>query len=193
MWILIVAIALLVFLVVYKLFLRRTLPRDSIISKAPAYIASWLFLFLPIHSEAVSSIVGRSELLAFLFSTLALLYVLDRRYALASVAFLFGLLSKETAAGFFLVFVYLWKFKERKTIKQIVSDSLYFILSIILYAILRAYVLGKYFLSVDHLLAYNPLKFATLLLITLVFLIEFKAFVKKGNLIPISFIILLTS
>lgn len=148
----------LVFLLVSKLISQKI--ALGFTSKRPAFLAMILFLFLPIHSEAVSSIVGRAELLSFLFSVLSLLLVLNKRYALASVALLAGLLSKETAAGFFLVFLYLWKFGERQTLKQIFCNSLYFIPSVVLYAIMRAYVLGKYFVGVDHLMAYNPLKFA---------------------------------
>lgn len=139
-----------VFLIVSKLVNKRT-----------AYAAMMLFIFLPIHSEAVASIVGRAELMSFLFSSLSLLFVLNKRYALASIALLAGLLSKETAAGFFLVFLYLWKFKERQTLKQLFWGSLYFIPSIAVYTALRIYVLGKYFIGVDHLMAYNPLRFVS--------------------------------
>ncbi|MDP3792290.1 MAG: tetratricopeptide repeat protein [bacterium] len=163
----------LVFLLVFRLVIKysifKTTPNQtagavgtgqaSDVRKLP-YLAMILFLFLPIHSEAVSSIVGRAELLAFLFSTLSLLFVLDKRYAWASIALLAGLLSKEMAVGFFLVFLYIWKFKEHKTLKQVFSDSLYFIPSIAAYAIMRVSVLGKYFVGVDHLMAYNPLRFA---------------------------------
>ncbi|MDO8496200.1 MAG: tetratricopeptide repeat protein [bacterium] len=139
----------LVFLLVSKLANKRT-----------AYVAIALFMFLPIHSEAVSAIVGRAELLAFLFSVLSLLCILDKRYVLASLLLLMGLLSKETAAGFFLVFLYIWKFKERQTLKNIFYNSFYFIPAVAIYATMRALVLGKYFVGVDHLMAYNPLKFA---------------------------------
>lgn len=139
-----------VFLVVSKLVNKRT-----------AYTAVALFMFLPIHSEAVASIVGRAELLSFLFSSMSLLFVLNKRYALASAALFAGLLSKETAAGFFLVFLYLWRFTEHKTLKQIFFDSFYFIPSIAVYILLRIYVLGKYFIGVDHLMAYNPLRFVS--------------------------------
>ena len=134
---------------------------SKIINKRIAYMAMALFMFLPIHSETVSSIVGRAELISFLFSSVSLFFVLNKKYALASIALLAGLLSKETAAGFFLVFLYLWKFKDHKTLKQIFYDSLYFIPSIAAYAMLRIYVLGKNFISAEHLMAYNPLKFAS--------------------------------
>lgn len=149
----------LIFLLVSK-FISQKIAFDFV-GRRPAFLAMILFLFLPIHSEAISSVVGRAELLSFLFSTLSLLFVLNKRYALASVALLAGLLSKETAVGFFLVFLYLWKFREHKTLKQIFYNSLYFIPSVAIYSIMRAFVLGKYFVGVDHLMAYNPLRFAS--------------------------------
>jgi len=130
-------------------------------SRKIAYLAAVLFLFLPIHSEAVTSIVGRAELLSFLFSVWSLLLVLNKRYWPASFLLFAGLLSKETAAGFFLIFLYIWKFYEHQTFKRVLANSLYFFPSIAVYAALRFYVLGKYFIGVDHLLAYNPLRFAS--------------------------------
>lgn len=153
----------LVFLVVSKLMLghrvslRLTTPD---VHRRVAYTAMAFFMFLPIHSEAVSAVVGRAELLSFLFSALSLIFVLNKRYGMASFMLLAGLLSKETAAGFFLVFLYLWKFREQRTLKQIFYNSLYFVPSVAIYAIMRVSVLGKYFVGVDHLMAYNPLRFA---------------------------------
>src|SRR3989344_3163652 len=134
---------------------------SRLVSKRSAYIAMALFMFLPIHSEAVSANVGRAELLSFLFSTVSLLLVLDKKYMWASAALLLGLLSKETAAGFFLVFLYFWKYREHKSLGKIVSSFLYFVPAVGIYAGLRYYTLGNYFMGVDHLMAYNPLKFAS--------------------------------
>src|SRR3989344_2448193 len=134
---------------------------SRLVSKRSAYIAMALFMFLPIHSEAVSANVGRAELLSFLFSTVSLPLVLDKKYMWASAALLLGLLSKETAAGFFLVFLYFWKYREHKSLGKIVSSFLYFVPAVGIYAGLRYYTLGNYFMGVDHLMAYNPLKFAS--------------------------------
>ncbi len=140
--------AFIVFLIVSKLAGRKL-----------AYLSLVLFSFIPIHSEAVSSIVGRAELLSFFFSALALLSVLRGKLHISSLFLFLGLLSKETAAGFFLAFIYLWKFYENKSWKSTAGNALYFIPPIVIYGILRIYVLGKYFLGVDHLLAYNPLRY----------------------------------
>lgn len=42
-----------------------------------AYLTAFLFLILPIHTEAVTGLVGRAELLAFFFSFLALLFLIQ--------------------------------------------------------------------------------------------------------------------
>src|SRR3989338_6770131 len=130
----------LIFLLVSKLTSQKIAP--GFIGKRSAFLAMILFLLLPIHSEAVNAIVGRAELLAFLFSAISLILVLNKRYWLASLMLLAGLLSKETAAGFFLVFLYVWKFREDQTLKQIFYNSLYFIPSVAIYMVMRAYVLG---------------------------------------------------
>src|SRR3989344_7812473 len=99
---------------------------SRLVSKRSAYIAMALFMFLPIHSETVSANVGRAELLSFLFSILSLIFVLNNKYALSAAMLFLGLLSKETSAGLFFVFLYLWKFKEGKTFRQIFYNSLFF-------------------------------------------------------------------
>ncbi len=132
---------------------------SKIANRKAAYMSLVLFSFLPIHTEAVSSVVGRAELLSFLFSILSLLYVLNKKYFWASLFLLLGLLSKETAAGFFLIFLYFWGFTERKTLKQIFFNSLYFTPAVGIYALLRYIALGKYFIGFDYPFAYNPLKF----------------------------------
>ena len=64
-----------------------------------AFVAALLFAVHPIHTEAVSSVVGRSELLAAGFLLAAWLFHLQDRFLLASLAFGLALLSKESAIG----------------------------------------------------------------------------------------------
>jgi protein O-mannosyl-transferase len=64
-----------------------------------AFVAALLFALHPIHTEAVSSVVGRSELLAAGFLLAAWLFHLQDRFLLASLAFGLALLSKESAIG----------------------------------------------------------------------------------------------
>lgn len=63
------------------------------------FAAALLFAVHPIHTEAVSSIVGRSELLAAGFLLGAWLFHLQNRYILALLTFALALLSKESAIG----------------------------------------------------------------------------------------------
>ena len=63
------------------------------------FAAALLFAAHPIHTEAVSSIVGRSELLAAGFLLAAWLFHLQDRHVLALLSFALALLSKESAFG----------------------------------------------------------------------------------------------
>jgi len=65
-----------------------------------SFVTAALFAVHPIHTEAVSSIVGRSELLAAGFLLAAWLLHLQDRSLLAWLAFVLALLSKESAIGF---------------------------------------------------------------------------------------------
>jgi tetratricopeptide (TPR) repeat protein len=64
-----------------------------------SFVAALLFASHPIHTEAVSSVVGRSELLAAGFLFAAWLLHLTDRWVLALLSFALALLSKESAIG----------------------------------------------------------------------------------------------
>lgn len=69
-----------------------------------ASAAMFLFALLPVHTEAVSNVVGRSEVLAAFFVLLAWIFAtMTSRYAaiiLGALSFGLALLSKENAAAF---------------------------------------------------------------------------------------------
>jgi protein O-mannosyl-transferase len=67
-------------------------------SETVAGAAGLLFAVAPIHVEAVTSIVGRAELLSALFVLLMLRFAGRGRVAGASVFYLFSVLAKESAA-----------------------------------------------------------------------------------------------
>lgn len=73
---------------------------DSPRTKMVALAAAWLFAVHPIHTEAVTSIVGRAELLAagFVF-TAWLLHLRDREWP-ALLCFALAVFSKESAVVF---------------------------------------------------------------------------------------------
>lgn len=128
--------------------------------KITAFTGFLFFMFLPIHVEAVTSIVGRAEILSLLFTVGALILALKQRYISASVLFFLGLLSKEMTVSFLPIFLFLEFLWHKKSIKAVVKDSLYPVLSLILYFVLRYIALGGYFFKNDSTFVYNPIKFA---------------------------------
>jgi hypothetical protein len=115
-------------------------------SKRVAYVSSLLFLFLPIHTEAVSSIVGRSELLSIFFILLALLLFLKDKHAWASLTFLGALLSKEFSVVFLplIGLLLLLEAVETKRLKKSIQAGLYYLPPLAIYFLLRFITLGKY-------------------------------------------------
>src|SRR2546422_9488180 len=72
-------------------------------------VAGVLFAVHPVHVEAVANVVGRAELMAALFTVLAVYAALAREHAGWSAAALaFGLLSKENAAVAPALVVWAW-------------------------------------------------------------------------------------
>lgn len=140
----------LVFVLVFKLFNSKRL----------AYLTSLLFLFLPIHVEAVTFISGRADLLAFFFALTSLLLLFNERYWAGVAVFLLSLLSKESAVLFVPgVFVFwLWAYK-KDNLKNIVKKASYFIAPAVIYGSLRYAALKNNFLANDASSIYNPLKF----------------------------------
>jgi len=76
---------------------------------AGALVAGLLFAVHPVHVEAVANVVGRAELMAAVFSVVAVYAALARWHAGWSAAALaFGLLSKENAAVAPALVVWAW-------------------------------------------------------------------------------------
>jgi protein O-mannosyl-transferase len=88
------AAALLLYLVLKRLL--EALPEGTSI----AWAAALLFVVHPLHSEAVASVAGRSELLAAAFLLGAWLLHLRDRPFLALICLVLALLSKESAVVF---------------------------------------------------------------------------------------------
>jgi len=72
-----------------------------------AFASGLLFVALPIHTEAVASIVGRAEPLAASFGLLFLILHRDGRRWLAGLSLLLAALSKESAIAFIAVAIWL--------------------------------------------------------------------------------------
>ena len=132
-------------------------------NKFLSYSTFLLFLTHPIHTEAVTSIVGRAELLAFFWSFITVYFFIKKHTLLSLLSFLFALLSKEISLMILPVFFYidlaLLKNKLFLTLKRV----LFFVLPLGVYLILRYMALGEYFLGDSAMtIVTNPLKFVTI-------------------------------
>ena len=83
--------------VVFLLLVLRELLAGWPHCESLCFAAALLFAVHPLHTEAVSSVVGRSELLAAGFLLAAWLFHLRDRHILAIVGLVLALLSKESA------------------------------------------------------------------------------------------------
>jgi len=131
-------------------FVLRRLTNSSQIS----FVAGLLFLVLPIHVEAVTSIVGRAELLVFLFSLLTILFWLRDRALISAIMFLLALLSKETAVVLpmiLLLFSLSHSFKKKWW--------WYFGTVLGIYFAVRMGILGEYAFSAKPEFIFNPLAY----------------------------------
>lgn len=128
-----------------------------------AWIGFLFFMFLPLHVEAVTSIVGRAEILSLLFSLAALWQLEKRKYLWAAGLFFLGLLSKEMALAFLPVFLFVQGRGLGISRPALKKFFCYFVPPLIFYALMRYRALGEYFLSNDATPVYNPLKFAPFL------------------------------
>jgi len=120
-----------------------------------SFVSSLIYAVHPVHTEAVAWIVGRSEILATLFSLLAFLFLIQfhkgkRRwekitcFLLSGIFFLVSLLSKETGITLpFLYFLYLIIF-QREKIKHLKTWTglIYLLFLSLIYIYIRIKVLG---------------------------------------------------
>lgn len=136
----------LVFFLIFKLFNSRTL----------SIVTAILFLVLPIHVEAVSSIVGRAELLSFFFGVIAILLWVNKRYLLSGIGLLLALLSKETAIIIPVILILLSVCYRRSY-----GWLWYQAFAFLIYFLLRLQVLGSNSFGVKAELVFNPLVYAS--------------------------------
>lgn len=132
----------LVFLLAIKLFNDKKL----------GWLVAGLFLVLPIHVEAVTSIVGRAELLSFFFGLGAIYLWIDKRYLLTAGALLLALLSKETAVVIPVLLILFSIHFGRKF-----SWLWYQVISFAIYLVFRLSALGSNSFGVKAEFLYNPL------------------------------------
>ena len=103
-----------------------------------ALAAGLLFALHPIQTEAVDSIVGRAEILAFVFALGAfVVFVRGNNPITVGGLFFLALCSKESAAFAAPLFALYWLFFERRNLVSIVG-------AVVAYAALRVAILGSF-------------------------------------------------
>lgn len=127
-----------------------------------AWLTFLLFLTHPIHTEAVTLIVGRAELFTFIFS-LAFFYLhLTKKYLYAAACFLLSLLSKEIAVMTLPLLYYIEWLNGSKQNRRFPNFIPYlgYTIPLIVYLFLRFLALGPYIFSSKALdFVENPLPF----------------------------------
>src|SRR3989344_5922574 len=137
-------------------WLVRYLSKNKFLS----YATFLLFLTRPIHTEAVTSIVGRAELVAFFWSLVAIYFFVKKDILLSSVSLLLALLSKEVALMVLPILFYISWIHFKNSFLATTRRTLVFALPVLVYVILRYKALGAYFLGdATTTIVENPLKF----------------------------------
>ena len=102
-----------------------------------------LFLVYPFHSESIQWLSGRLSSMAALFAVMALYVTYAERrswsFALAQLLFLMGLLSYESIFLFPLI-VFLFSYTRSRLIREGLSDSLPFLITLVLYLVVRVWL-----------------------------------------------------
>ena len=137
-------------------WLVRYLSKNKFLS----YATFLLFLTHPIHTEAVISIVGRAELLAFFWSLVTIYFFVKKDVLLSSASFLLALFSKEIALMALPIIFYIHWIPLKNGFLSTVKRTFAFVLPLGIYSVLRYKALGDYVLGdATTTIVENPLKF----------------------------------
>jgi len=149
----------LVVIVIYELFHQTSL----------AIATGLLFAFFPIHTEAVAFIKSREDLFASVFFLLSWIIFLrtmrvkiikSHMLVLSSGVLLLSVLSKETFITAPLVFLTVYAFQHKLSLKEILQLSFYYLIPLIIYLLARYLVLGNYAFGNDNgSFVINPIGF----------------------------------
>lgn len=136
-------------LVMHNLLCRLLAPKFLTESVPLALMISLLFIAHPVHTECVANIKGMDETLALLFSLGSFYYFLcyvDRKdwklIAISALLLFFGVLSKENAIVFLLLIPLATLLLYDRTPKQLVYTIIPLAISVLIFLVMRANVLG---------------------------------------------------
>jgi protein O-mannosyl-transferase len=102
-----------------------------------------LFASHPIHTEAVSWVSGRSEILACIFVLLSFIYYLRGNVRWSAMFYFFGLLAKEVAAPLIFILPLIGRRK--------IKDYVPYAISLFAYLALRVMALGGLSVPMEHI------------------------------------------
>jgi hypothetical protein len=152
------------FLLAVLNFIHKTDQNTSV-----SFIAALLFAVHPIHTEVVANIKGRDELLALLFSLLALIYLI--RYfnsnrifdaGFSGLLLFLGLLSKENAITIPAISIVLVLLNFNKNLKfRYLTGFLFLLIGTGIYLIIRFKISGTFSNTVPNELMNNPFLYAS--------------------------------
>ncbi|GDX52972.1 hypothetical protein LBMAG27_20190 [Bacteroidota bacterium] len=167
--------------VLLKLIRNYLLPAKPLM----AYASVILFIIHPVHTEAITNIKSRDEILSLLFLLITVLISLDvaneKRKAsailVAGLSFFIALLSKENGLMFLFIIPVTLYFFSKLTLKKIAIQSLPYFFLVAVYIYLRVSIVGFSNEKVSELMD-NPFLLATtsqtFATIFFVFLLYFK-------------------
>lgn len=143
-------------------FLKRLFDNENL-----ALVTALIFLALPIHTEVVANITGRSELLALFFSLLLLIELTKEKtnFWLTGLYTFLAIGAKETAIAVLPIALLVVWIKEKDLNLSIVDKHFKPVSAVVIgisfYFFARFFVLGpEHFLGVETSLIENPLLFA---------------------------------
>jgi len=126
---------------IYIFLANIILPRWN---KIFVLISTLFFVLHPIHTEVVSNIKSRDEILCFLFFIVSILflfrYLKTKRHLhiiMAAIAYTASLFSKETAVTFILLFPLILFFNSDLKFKEILKLSLIFTIPLLVFFLCR--------------------------------------------------------
>lgn len=135
------------YLVLLKLFLGK-FKNDWDVSIP--FIATFLWLFHPLHTEVVANIKGRDEIFALLGSLMSLYYILkylDKKkwidLGIAILCFFLALLSKEMTITFLMIIPLSLYFFTDKTLKEILLPTASLLMPTLIFLYLRQSIMGE--------------------------------------------------
>ncbi len=167
-------------------FILLKLTRNSFLREKPliSFAAVFLFMIHPVHTEAITNIKSRDEILSLLFLLITMLVSLDvangkRRpiaILLASLSFFIALLSKENGIMFLFILPVTLYFFTSLSIQKIIIQSLPYLVLVGIYIALRISIVGfsnekvTELMDNPYLLATTSQRFATIFFVFLIYL-----------------------